>query len=83
MVKGLPTFKRENVKCEAYIYGKQHRETFPTSSWRENRRLQLVHSDICGPLQTSLGGCRYFLLFVDSFSRMTWVYFLKKKSEAF
>ena len=83
MVKGLPTFKRENVKCESCIFGKQHRETFPTSSWQANRRLQLVHSDICGPLQTSLGGCKYFLLFVDDFSRMTWVYFLKQKSEAF
>ena len=43
----------------------------------------MVHSDICGPLPTSLGGCRYFLLFVDDFSRMTWVYFLKQNSEAF
>ena len=33
MVKGIPTFKRENSKCEACSYGKQHRETFPTSSW--------------------------------------------------
>eukprot|EP00253_Pinus_taeda_P028910 PITA_28910 len=31
-VKGLPTFKRENAKCEACIYGKQNRESFPTSS---------------------------------------------------
>ena len=83
MVKGLPTFKRENAKCEACIYGKQSQESFPTSSWRENRRLQLVHSDVCGPLQTSFGGCKYFLLFIDDFSRMTWVYFLKNKSEAF
>ncbi len=83
MVKGLPTFKRENAKCEACIYGKQNRESFPTSSWRANRRLQLVHSDVCGPLQTSFGGCKYFLLFIDDFSRMTWVYFLKNKSEAF
>ena len=43
----------------------------------------MVHSDIYGPLQTSLGRCKYFLLFVDDFSRMTWVYFLKQNSEAF
>eukprot|EP00253_Pinus_taeda_P031750 PITA_31750 len=83
MVKGLPTFKRENAKCEACIYGKQNRESFPTSSWRANRRLQLVHNDVCGPLQTFFGGCKYFLLFIDDFSRMTWVYFLKNKLEAF
>lgn len=83
MVKGLPTFKRENAKCEACIYGKQSRESFPTSSWRANRWLQLVHSDVCGPLQTSFDGCKYFLPFIDDFSRMTWVYFLKNKSKAF
>ena len=83
MVKGLPTFERGNAKCESCIFGKQHRETFPTSSWYANRNLQLVHSDICGPLPTSLGGCIYFLLFIDDFSRMTWVYLLKKNSEAF
>ena len=80
MVKGLPTFKRENEKCEACIYGKQSRESFPTSSWCANRQLQLVHSDVCRPLQTSLCGCKYFVLFIDDFSRVTWVYFLKKKS---
>jgi hypothetical protein len=78
MVKGLPTFIKENAKCEACIYGKQSRESFPTSSWHANRWLQLVHSDVCGPLQTSLGCCKYFLLFIDDFSRMTWVYFLKQ-----
>ena len=83
MVKGIPTFKRENEKCESCIFGKQHRETFPTSSWRVNKHLQLVHSDIYGPFPTSLGIWRYLLLFVDDFSRMTWVYFLKQKSEAF
>ena len=83
MVKGIPTFKRENEKCESFIYGKQHRENFPTSSWQENMHLQLVHRDICEPLKISLGGCSYLLLFVDDFSRMNWVHFLKKKSKSF
>jgi len=83
MVKGLPTFKMENAKCEACIYGKQSQESFPTSSWRANKQLQLVNSDVCGPLQTSFGGCKYSLLFIDDFSRTTWVYFLKNKLEAF
>jgi hypothetical protein len=47
MVKGLPTFKKENTKRESFIYGKQSREIFPTSSWRANRRLQLVYNDVC------------------------------------
>jgi len=83
MVKGLPTFKRETAKCEACIMGKQKRDPFPTSTWRANKCLQLIHSDICGPMESSFGGCRYFLLFIDDCTRMTWVYFLKAKSEAF
>ena len=44
----------------------------------------LVHADVCGPMQTfSLSGSKYFLIFIDDFSRMTWVYFLKEKSEVF
>ena len=46
--------------------------------------LQLVHADVCGPMNTpSITGNRYFLLFVDDFSRKMWVYFLKQKSDAF
>ena len=45
--------------------------------------LELVHSDICGPMSiTSLNNNMYFILFIDDYSRMTWVYFLKNKSQA-
>lgn len=32
---------------------------------------------------TSLGGYLYYAIFVDEFSHKTWIYFLKKKNEAF
>ena len=44
--------------------------------------LGLIHSDISGPMPvTSMNGSRYLLTFIDDFSRYTWVFFLKKKSE--
>jgi transposase InsO family protein len=44
----------------------------------------LIHTDICGPITPeSFSGKRYFISFIDDFSRKTWVYFLKEKSEAF
>jgi hypothetical protein len=73
MVKGLPTFKKENSKFEACICGKHSRESFPTSSCCANKWLQLVHNDVFGPLEPSLGGCKYFLLFIDDLCRVTWV----------
>ena len=46
--------------------------------------MHLIHSDLCGPLPiTSVGGSKYFMLFIDDYSRMTWIYFLQKKLEAF
>lgn len=46
--------------------------------------LELVHSDICGPINPiSSSGKRYLLCFIDDYSRKAWVYLLKEKSEAF
>ena len=43
-----------------------------------------IHSDIIGPMQKmSLGGSRFILVFTDDYSRKSWVYFLKHKSETF
>ncbi len=46
--------------------------------------MEIVHSDVCGPMMTtSHGGAQYFLTFIDNFSRKTHVYLLKAKGEAF
>ena len=65
--------------------GKKHRNDFPFGKpWRETTPLELIHSDLCGPMQTpSLGKSHYFITFIDDFSIKIWVYFLKYKSEAF
>jgi len=45
--------------------------------------LELVHSDVCGPMKTpSHAGNRFFITFIDYYSRMCWVYFMRQKSEA-
>jgi hypothetical protein len=46
MVRGIPTFKKENARCEACIYGKHNQEAFPIGSWRANKCLQ-AHDYIC------------------------------------
>ena len=59
--------------------------SFPKeSSSRAQKPLELIHTDVCGPIKPrSLGKSNYFLLFIDDYSRKTWVYFLKEKSEVF
>ena len=70
--------------CESCVEGKQHRSQFPKSERRATMPLELVHSDVCGAIETSsLGGGRYFLTFIDDYSRYIWVYILKNKSDVF
>ena len=85
MVKGFPLIDRPERFCEGFIFGKQHRETFPVEkSYRAHTPLEIVHYDICSSMQTSsIGGRNYFLTFIDDHPRKTWVYSLKHKYDAF
>ncbi|CAL9023657.1 unnamed protein product [Prunus brigantina] len=84
MVHGLAHLEQISVVCDGCMQGKQHRDSFPLeSSWRATSPLELVHTDICGPMKSeSLSGNMYFLLFTDDYSRMSWVYFIRNKSSA-
>jgi len=85
MVRDLPMLKKVHNDCDACILGKMHREEFPVRVEKKQRDiLELVHTDLCGPMQTkSLGGALYFLLFIDDYTKFFWVYFLSKKSHTF
>jgi hypothetical protein len=49
---------------------------------RAKQRLELIHSDLCGPMsEASWGGARYFITFTDDFSCKTFVYFLQSKDQ--
>lgn len=82
---GFPQLESPSKVCEECVVTKQHREPFPIDkSWKAKNVLELVHYDICGPISPiSNGGKRYFFSFIDNYSRNTWVYFLREKSEAF
>ncbi|KAJ4713215.1 Retrovirus-related Pol polyprotein from transposon TNT 1-94 [Melia azedarach] len=70
--------------CEHCIFGKLHRSKFPKAIHRTKGTLDYINSDCWGPSRVeSLGGHRYFVSMIDDFSRMTWVFIMKHKSEAF
>jgi predicted aspartyl protease len=82
LVRDLPMLEDTLPHCQACQYGKQHRKSFPKSAWRATRKLQLIHTDLCGPQRTpSLNGSLYYIVFIDDFTRFCWIYFLKFKSE--
>jgi len=73
---------RPDPVCEPCIAGKQHRIVNRTAT-RATVPLQIVHCDLHGKMPiASLGGHNYFIVFVDDYTRLWCLYFLKRKSDA-
>jgi hypothetical protein len=81
MVIGLPEIQIQHKGvCKGRALGKNVKGSFPSSDNRSKEILDLIHSDVCGPMNVaSLNGYLYYVLFIDDHSRKTWIYFLKNK----
>ena len=76
-VEALPT-------CESCLEGKMTKRPFPLKGNRANDVLELIHSDLCGPMSVQArGGFEYFVTFTDDYSRYGYIYLLRRKSECF
>ena len=82
-VSGLNFSDLAGVKdCKTCSEAKQHVLPFQSSSSSTTRILELLHTDLMGPMETeSIGRARYILTFVDDYSKYVWAYFLREKSE--
>ena len=57
---------------------------FNAKGRRAQDLLELVNSDVCGPMSTQArGGYEYFITFTDDYSSYGYVYLMKWKFEAF
>lgn len=75
----------EDHLCESCSKGKITRKTSPKGgASRAKAPLELIHSDVAGPFQVSTyGGRKYFVTFIDDYTRYVTVYLMKNKSEVF
>ena len=73
MVTSLPMVSRRDGVCSGHVLRKRHRDSFEKrASWHASTPLQLLYSDLCGPLPVvSFSRYKYFLTFIDDFSRCT------------
>ena len=70
--------------CEHCQYGKQVATSHPTLAPTESSPLDLVHSNVCGPMShQSLGGTSYFVSFIDDSTRKVWAYPIRTKDWVF
>ena len=72
----------ENFNCVSCQLGKQSALPFNTSESISTDIFDLIHSDIWGPSSvSSIDGSRYFIVFVDDYSRYSWIFNMKHRSE--
>ena len=80
----LKITKPTDIVCKECILAKQKKVSFPSKQFDITPKLELIHRDLSGPCRTrGFYGERYFMIFVDDFTRMMWVAFLKEKLDAF
>lgn len=85
MVTGLPEIQVEHDSvCRGCGHGKNAKGSFPNNDGQSKGILDLVHLDVCELMSVpSLSVYLYYVIFIDHFSRKTWIYFLKSKNEVF
>ena len=78
----LGSESEDNFDCTSCQLGKQPALSFNNSESISNSIFELIHSNFWGPsLVASIGGSRYFVIFIDDYSRYSWIFPMKSRSE--
>jgi hypothetical protein len=69
--------------CDAFLRGKSHQLPYPKSSSCSSFPLELIFSSVWRLVIDSFGNKKYYLSFIDDFSKFTWINLLQHKSNVF
>ena len=78
-------FNMSTIECESCQLGKHTRVPFPKclEQWTKFP-FELIHTNIWGPSRIEYTlGFRYFVTFIDDYSRCTWLFLIKNRAELF
>jgi transposase InsO family protein len=78
----LGPFNKSRV-CESCQLGKSKQLPFSESNRVSISPLEIIHSDVWISPVPSLSGCKFYVLFIDDYSRFTWLYPIMNKSDVF
>ena len=71
-----------SLKCNVCILAKSHQTSYPVNLNKRTKPFELIHSHVWGPAPiTSQSGIRWFITFIDDYTRMTWLYTMRHKSD--
>ncbi|PKU81159.1 Retrovirus-related Pol polyprotein from transposon TNT 1-94 [Dendrobium catenatum] len=75
---------KHSSHCDSCTAAKCHKIVFPSSPNRQTQPLALIHSDVWGPAPiVSNQGFKFYVIFVDDYTRYTWIFPLRYKSDVF
>lgn len=81
-LRSIGSLYQQIPPCRPCMVSQRHRETFGRSIKSATRPLEIVHIDISGINRTmSVSNKFYFLVFLDDYTRMTWVYFTTARQQ--
>ena len=84
LVKGMEKVNFDSSNCLTCAKSKICEVPYVKKSNRSTKLLELIHSDVCGPMPVeSIGGRRYFVTFIDDYSRYCKIYVMQSKNESY
>ena len=73
--------KDKDTICDSCQKAKSHQLPYPISTSISKNPLDLIFSDVWGAAPSSVGRYSYYVSFIDDYSKYTWIYLLKRKSD--
>ena len=74
---------KDTFVCDACQQAKSHQLPYPKSVSESKSPLDLIFSDVWGPGPQSIGQSKFYVSFIDDYSKFAWVYPLKTKAKVF
>jgi hypothetical protein len=68
--------------CNAYQLAKSHQVPYNTSIHCTTMPLEIIHSNVWGPTPISVGGYKYYISFIDDFTKLTLTYLMVDRTKA-
>jgi hypothetical protein len=69
--------------CDSCQKAKSHQLPYPISTSVSTVPLEQIFSDVWGPTPASVNKHSYYVSFIDDFSKFTWIYLIKKRSDVY
>ena len=84
-VRDIPNLTKPDVGlCKNCQIGKMGKTSFKSKNYHSEYILEIMHTNLCGPIGVeSYTGEKFFVLFIDDYSRMMTLMYLREKLEEF